>query len=95
MKEISSLPDHAFCSPIGLVPKKLDGVKVGWRVIFDLSSPEGSSVNDGIPIEYGAIVYETLNDAIRLVAQAGKGAVMMKRDLKAAFRHIPMHPCDY
>lgn len=95
MKEISSLPDHAFCSPIGFVPKKLDSVQVGWRVIFDLSSPEGSSVNDGIPIEYGAIAYETLNDAIQLVAQAGKGAVMMKRDLKAAFRHMTMHPCDY
>ena len=36
-----------------------------------------------------------LNDAIRLVAQAGKGAVMMKRDLKSAFHHIPISPCDY
>ena len=36
-----------------------------------------------------------LIDAIRLVAQAGKGVVMMKRDLKAAFRHIPINPCDY
>jgi len=64
-------------------------------MIFDLSSPEGSSVNDSIPKEYGTIIYETLNDAIRLVAQAGKGAVMMKRDLKSAFRHVPISPCDY
>ena len=67
----------------------------GWRVIFDLSSPEGASVNDGIPKEYGTLVYETLNDAIQLIAQAGRGAVMMKRDLKAAFRHVPINPCDY
>jgi hypothetical protein len=90
VKQISSLPQDLFCSPIGLVPKP-----AGWRVIFDLSSPEGASVNDGIPKEYGILVYKTLNDAIQLIAQAGRGAVMMKRDLKAAFRHIPINPCDY
>jgi hypothetical protein len=97
VKEIaeSNLPPDYFCSPIGLVPKLIDGIQHGWRIIFDLSSPEGSSVNDGIPTECGTRVYETLNDAIRLVAQAGKGAVMMKRDLKAAFRHIPINPCEY
>ena len=95
IKQISSLPQDLFCSPIGLVPKETNGVQSGWRVIFDLSSPEGTSVNDGIPKEYGTLVYETLNDAIQLVAQAGRGAVMMKRDLKAAFRHIPISPCDY
>jgi hypothetical protein len=70
-------------------------VQTGWHIIFDLSSPEGSSVKDGIPKEYGTITYESLNDAIRLVAQAGHGAVMMKRDLKAAFCHVPINPCDY
>jgi Reverse transcriptase (RNA-dependent DNA polymerase) len=92
----SDLPSQGyFCSPIGLVPKTIDGVQTGWRVIFDLSSPQGLSVNDGIPKEFGTLVYETLNDAIQLVAQVGRGAVMMKRDLKAAFRHIPINPCDY
>jgi hypothetical protein len=91
----SDLPDNVFCSPIGLTPKLANGIQTGWRVIFDLSCPEGSSVNDGIPKEYGTLVYETLNDAVQLVAQAGKGAIMMKRDLKAAFRHVPMNPCDY
>jgi hypothetical protein len=95
VKQISDLPQDLFCSPIGLVPKQANGIQSGWRVIFDLSSPQGFSVNDGIPKEYGALVYETLNDAIQLVAQAGKGAVMMKRDLKAAFRHVPISPCDY
>ena len=95
IRQISDLPSNYFCSPIGLTPKHTDGIQPGWRVIFGLSSPQGSSVNDGIPKEYGALVYETLNDAIRLVAQAGKGVVMMKRDLKAAFRHIPINPCDY
>jgi Reverse transcriptase (RNA-dependent DNA polymerase) len=84
-----------FCSPIGLVPKLSHAKQTGWRTIFDLSSPGGYSVNDGIPIELGSLVYETLESAIRLVAQAGKGAVMMKRDLKSAFRHVPIDPCDY
>ena len=72
-----------------------DGVQVGWRVIFDLSSPESRSVNDGIPKNYGAIVYESLDDAIQLIAKAGRGAVMMKRDLKSAFRHIPVSQRDH
>ena len=64
-------------------------------MIFDLSFPQGHSVNDSIPSEYVTIAYEMLDNAVRLVAQAGKGARMMKRDLKSAFRHIPIHPCDY
>ena len=95
LKEVENLPQNYFCSPIGLTPKLSDGVQAGWQVIFDLSSPADHSVNDGIPKEYGNIVYETLDNAIRLVAQAGKGAVMMKRDLKSAFRHVPINPCDY
>jgi len=95
IEEIHSLPANYYCSPIGLTPKQTDGKQTGWRTIFDLSSPEGHSVNAGIPVEYGTIVYETLDYAIRLVAQAGKGAVMMKRDLKSAFRHVPISPCDY
>ena len=94
-KQIESLPLNSFCSPVGLVPKMANGLQNGWRIIFDLSSPEGSSVNDGIPKEYGTLVYENLENAVRLVAQAGKGAMMMKRDLKAAFRHVPIAPCDY
>ena len=34
------------CSPLGVVPKK-EGT---WRIIMDLSSPHGSSVNDFISI---------------------------------------------
>ena len=93
--QISDLPSNYFCSPIGLTSKHTDDIQTEWRVIFDLSSPQDSSVNDGILKEYGALIYETLNDAIWLIAQAGKGAMMMKRNLKAAFHHIPINPCDY
>jgi hypothetical protein len=95
IKVLSQLPTHYFCSPIGLVPKKQDGIQTGWRTIFDLSFPESHSVNDGIPKEFGAIAYESLGKAISLIAKAGPGAILMKRDLKSAFRHIPVSPLDY
>jgi len=96
IKEVPALPSEChFCSPIGLVPKMTDGIQTGWRLIFDLSSPKHRSVNDGIPPHYGLIVYEMLEDAICLVAQAGHGAVMMKRDLKSAFRHVPVSSSDH
>lgn len=88
LKVLDKLPEYYYCSPIGLVPKKSDGVQTGWRLIFDLSCPEGRSVNDGIPKEYGAISYEALQWALDLVANIGPGAVMIKRDLKSAFRGI-------
>ena len=95
IKELTDLPKHYFCSPIGLVPKKIDGAQTGWRTIFDLSCPEFFSINDGILKQYGTISYESLETAIQLIAQVGKGAVMMKRDLKSAFHHIPISPHDY
>jgi len=95
IKVLAELPEYYFCSPIGLVPKKSDGVQTAWRTIFDLSCPESSSVNDGIPKEFGAISYESLDIAIRLIAKAGPGAILMKRDLKSAFRHVPVSPLDH
>src|SRR6266496_3952736 len=76
IKEVDSLSTNYFCSPISLVPKLSDGKQTGWRTIFNLSSSSDYSINDSIPKEYDSIVYETLESAIRLVAQARKGAVM-------------------
>jgi hypothetical protein len=36
-----------------------------------------------------------VEDAMRLVAKAGKGAKLMKRDLKSAFRHISVNPRNH
>ena len=92
---LDSLPSTAyFCSPLGVVPKRANGVQTGWRLIFDLSCPDGASVNDGIPASHGAIVYEPLSVAMSLVAQVGRGAMMLKRDLKSAFRYIPVSILD-
>jgi Reverse transcriptase (RNA-dependent DNA polymerase) len=52
-------------------------------------------VNDGIPSNYGTVTYKTLSDAIYLIAQAGRGAVRLKRDLESAFRHVPVSRWDH
>ena len=39
--------------------------------------------------------YETLDDAIKLIAAAGQYSTLRKRDLKDAFRMIPISPYDY
>jgi hypothetical protein len=79
-----------ICSPLGLVPKGTGG----WRRIHHLSYPRGSSVNDHIPAEWAALEYATVDQAIALVAAQGPGAILIKRDLQDAFRHIPIAPQD-
>ena len=43
------------CNPIGVIPKKHKPNK--WRLIVDLSSPNGASVNDGIDKETCSLSY--------------------------------------
>ncbi|KAL9964522.1 hypothetical protein ACROYT_G028176 [Oculina patagonica] len=87
----SSLPLPTLqCSPLGVVPKK-DG---SWRIIMDLSSPRGSSINDFISKEDYTLHYASFDQALSLVASFGTGALMAKLDLKHAFRLCPVSPMD-
>ena len=76
-------PFHPFhCSPLGAVPKK-DG---SFRIILDLSSPRGCSVNEGISCDEEFLVkYTSFDDAVALVRSLGQGAFMAKLDIKHAF----------
>lgn len=73
-------------SPLGLVPK----TDKGWRRIHHLSHPPSASVNDHIPPAYGALNYESRSNLLDLVRKAGPRATLIKRDLKDAFRMIPV-----
>lgn len=73
-------------SPLGLVSKH-DG---GYRRIHDLSHPRGSSVNDFIQEKSSFLQYATFDGILGLVAKADRGAVIIKRDIKDAFRTIPL-----
>ncbi len=80
------------CSPFGVIPKK---GKVGrWRLIVDLSSPRGGSVNDGISAELSSLSYTSVDEVMRRVLELGMGALMAKADIKQAYRNIPVHPED-
>ena len=79
-------------SPLGLVPKKQPG---DFRMIHHLSFPNGTSVNDGIPDIETSVRYATVDDAIRLIKQAGPGCFLAKTDIKNVFRIIPINPADY
>lgn len=83
----NTLP-HPSSSPLGLVPKS-DG---GWRRIHHLSHPPGQSVNDGIAPQFGEISYSQRCQLLALVVAAGRGAYLIKRDLKDAFRVVPVAP---
>ena len=56
-KEADELGIH--CSPIGIIPKK--GKPGKWRLIVDLSSPEGASVNDGVDKEKSSLSYTSVD----------------------------------
>ena len=94
IRVIHDLPETYVSSPLGAVQKKSNGVFTGWRRIHDLSFPHGLSVNDGIPPDYGSLNYETLDDAIALIASHGQFTTLHKRDCKDAFRKIPVSPYD-
>ena len=78
-------------SPFGVIPKSEPGQ---WRLIVDLSSPAGGSVNDGINKEWCSLTYMTIEDVAARVVRLGRGALMAKVELKSAYRQVPVHPDD-
>jgi hypothetical protein len=80
-----------WISPFGAVPKKYSG-KV--RVIHDLSAPkDGDSVNAGILD--GSLSIASFGHAARAVRNAGRGAWLIKLDVEAAYKQVPVRPEDW
>ncbi|POM62878.1 hypothetical protein PHPALM_27907 [Phytophthora palmivora] len=87
--------DDITCSPFGAVSKGSVAMEIDARIIHDLSSPLGSSVNDdtmrGDTID---IVYEGASVVSqRLVSLHATNQVtrIMTGDVNSAFRYIPIH----
>ena len=80
-------------SPMGLVPKPHQPDK--FRLIVDLSTPTGRSVNDGISDSLCSLKYATIDDAVAKIQSLGRDTLLVKMDLKDAYRIIPVHPDDY
>ena len=94
---LGPLPPHlariVHTSPIGLIPKPRQPGK--WRLIVDLSSPTGASVNDAISSEFCHMRYASVLDAARLIRHLGKGTQLAKIDVHNAYRMVPVHPDDH
>ena len=80
-------------SPFGVIPKSHQPGK--WRLIVDLSSPHGVSVNDGIDKQLSSLSYARIDDAARRVLQTGTGTLLAKLDLQSAYRVIPVNGDDW
>ena len=83
-------------SPLNSVPKNTPGER---RVILDLSFPPENSINNGIskdtylgqPVN---LKYPSVDDLVELVKLKGRNCLIFKRDLKRAYRQIPIDPGD-
>ena len=86
-----------FCiSPLNTVSKK-DSLE--RRVILDLSFPEGSSINEGISKDFylGSktdLTFPRVDDLVDLIKLKGRHCHLYKRDLKRAYRQIPVDLSD-
>ena len=78
-------------SSVGVVPKSTPGK---FRVIVDLSRPEGASVNDQLLRELTHVAYSSIEDASFAMHTLGPGAQLAKIDIRDAYRIIPVHPED-
>ena len=81
---------HLSC--FGVIPKKHQPGK--WRLIVDLSSPTGASVNDFIDPSLCSLKYASVDDPAEIVFRSGRQTQMAKLDIKSAYRNVPIHPHD-
>ena len=64
------------------------------RIILNLSSPKGSSVNDGINNEDFPTTMSSTSKWVAALWKAGKGCKMCKVDWSDAYKHISVRPID-
>ena len=76
----------------GVIPKNNPPGK--WQLILDLSSPEGHSVNDGIPKPAFTVQYVSVDAFIEGIMTLGRGTLMAKFDMATAYRNVAIHPED-
>ena len=79
---------HSISFPLGLIPKH-DG---SLRKIHHLSYPSGSSVNDYITQKSSTLSYSSLHNVFAKIIKAGRHVILIKRDVRDAFRNIPVAP---
>ena len=79
-------------SRFGVIPKPHQPGK--WRIIVDLSHPEGRSVNDGVEVKLCSLAYASIDDAAATILRLGRFTELAKLDIASAYRVVPVHPDD-
>ena len=87
----------AIISPLSSREKKDSNDR---RVIMDLSFPQGNAVNDKIPKgqylgEEFELTYPSVDALVKMVKIKGRGCLLMKRDLRRAYKQIQTDPRDW
>ena len=88
---LTQLPGVVF-SRFGVIPKPHKPGK--WRLILDLSHPDGRSVNDGIDAHLCSMSYVSMDRITSILLSLGPGALIAKADVASAYRIVPIHPDD-
>ena len=83
---------YIHVSRFGVIPKRSQPGR--WRLILDLSNPEGHSVNDGIYPDICSMRYASVDSAAAIVAELGTNTLLTKIDISHAYRNVPVHPED-
>ena len=65
-----------------------------WRLILDLSSRDGHSVNDGIPKAPFSIQYVTVEAFINGIMARDRGTLLAKFNVASTYRNVAIHPVD-
>lgn len=94
---VNPLPRDLITSPLQTVPKRGSDKR---RVVMDLSFPPDNSVNDGIPsnsyLDNDFKLFLPGIDRLReFIINKGQGCFVYKKDLKRAYRQLPVDPKDY
>ena len=83
---------HLHISRFGVIPKKHQPGK--WRLILDLSNPDGHTVNDGIRKGPFRVQYMKIDDIIDGIMSLGRGTLLAKFDVESAYLIIHVHLND-
>ena len=81
---------------LGVIPKPHQLGK--WRLIVDLSHPDGSSVNDGIEPELCSLTYQSVDDAQRVIVaweRAPYSRSLIWQAHTGLSRYIPTTECSW
>ena len=64
--------------------------------MIDLSSPKNLSINDGIATELymSSLCYTSVDHLSSVILSVGKGALLVKVDIKETYRMVPVNPDD-